>query len=69
MARADSTTICTAGVWDRDNPIGSIVQGHTNLTEIKLAAELFWRVGVPPAKIMMGFGFYGRVSALKVVLR
>jgi len=39
---------------------GSIVQGHTNLTEIKLAAELFWRVDVPPEKVVMGFGFYGR---------
>lgn len=48
------------GVWDATNPIGSIVQGHTNLTEIKLAAELFWRVNIPPAKIVLGFGFYGR---------
>ncbi|KAI1774392.1 hypothetical protein F4818DRAFT_442540 [Hypoxylon cercidicola] len=52
------------GVWDRDNPIGDIVQGHTNLTEIKLAAELFWRVGVPPSKLVMGFGFYGRSFTL-----
>jgi len=48
------------GVWDATNPIGSIVQGHTNLTEIKLAAELFWRVNIPPAKIVLGFGFYER---------
>lgn len=48
------------GTWDSNNPIGSIVQGHTNLTEIKIAMELFWRVQVPPAKISMGFGFYGR---------
>ena len=48
------------GVWDRNNPIGSIVQGHTNLTEIKLAAELLWRVKVPPEKVVLGFGFYGR---------
>jgi len=47
------------GVWDATNPISSIVQGYTNLTEIKLAAELFWRVNIPPAKIVMGFGFYG----------
>ncbi|MCJ1245495.1 hypothetical protein MMC30_002699 [Trapelia coarctata] len=52
------------GVWDRDNPIGSIVQGHTNLTEIKLAAELLWRVNIPPAKLVMGFGFYGRSFTL-----
>ena len=52
------------GAWDATNPIGSIVQGHTNLTEIKLAAELFWRVSIPPAKIVMGFGFYGRSFTL-----
>ncbi len=52
------------GVWDASDPIGSIVQGHTNLTEIKLATELFWRVNIPPAKIVMGFGFYGRSFTL-----
>ncbi|KAI9823661.1 MAG: hypothetical protein M1826_007679 [Phylliscum demangeonii] len=52
------------GVWDATNPIGSIVQAHTNLTEIKLAAQLFWRVNIPPAKIVMGFGFYGRSFTL-----
>lgn len=30
------------GVWDRNNPIGSIVQAHTNLTEIGYATELLW---------------------------
>lgn len=44
------------GIWDSTDPIGSIVQGHTNLTEIQLAAELFWRVNIPPAMIVMGFG-------------
>ncbi|KAL6229061.1 hypothetical protein BDW75DRAFT_246074 [Aspergillus navahoensis] len=52
------------GVWDADNPIGSIVQAHTNLTEIKLATELFWRAEVPPQKLVMGFGFYGRSFTL-----
>ncbi|KAH7317114.1 symbiotic chitinase [Stachybotrys elegans] len=52
------------GVWDSSNPIGSIVQGHTNLTEIKLAAELFWRVDIPPSKLALGFGFYGRAFTL-----
>ena len=52
------------GVWDANNPIGSIVQGHTNLTEIKTAAQLFWRVNVPPAKLVLGFGFYGRSFTL-----
>ena len=48
------------GVWDRNNPIGSIVQGHTNLTEIKQATDLLWRNNVPPGKVVLGTGFYGR---------
>jgi chitinase len=30
------------GTWDSSNPIGNVVQGHTNLTEIEHALELFW---------------------------
>lgn len=52
------------GVWDSTDPIGSVVQAHTNLTEIKLAADLFWRVNIPPSKLVMGFGFYGRSFTL-----
>lgn len=52
------------GAWDSINPIGSIVQGHTNLTEIKEAMELFWRVDIQPARIVLGFGFYGRAFTL-----
>ncbi|RAH72534.1 glycoside hydrolase family 18 protein [Aspergillus aculeatinus CBS 121060] len=52
------------GVWDASNPISSIVQGHTNLTEIKTAVELFWRVDVPPGMLVLGFGFYGRSFTL-----
>ncbi|KAK1752214.1 hypothetical protein QBC47DRAFT_433206 [Echria macrotheca] len=48
------------GTWDANNPIGAIAQGHTNLTEIKLAAELLWRVNVKPEQVAIGFGFYGR---------
>ncbi|KXT13896.1 hypothetical protein AC579_2627 [Pseudocercospora musae] len=48
------------GEWDKDNPIGNIVQGHTNLTEIKLATDLLWRNNVPPEKVVLGVGFYGR---------
>lgn len=48
------------GPRDRNNPIGAIAQAHTNLTEIKLAAELLWRVGVKPSQVSLGFGFYGR---------
>ncbi|KAK9423441.1 putative cytochrome p450 protein [Seiridium unicorne] len=45
------------GTWDRNNPIGA---SHTNLTEIQSAVALFWRVGIKPEQIVMGFGFYGR---------
>ncbi|KAL9118258.1 MAG: hypothetical protein Q9187_005199 [Circinaria calcarea] len=48
------------GVWDANNPIGSQVLAHTNLTEIKEALDLFWRNDVPADKIVMGLGFYGR---------
>lgn len=52
------------GSWDAHNPIGNIVQGHTNLTEIKLAMELYWRVNIPPSMLILGFGFYGRSFTL-----
>ncbi|KAI8631028.1 carbohydrate-binding module family 18 [Xylariaceae sp. FL1651] len=48
------------GVWDAQNPIGNNVLAHTNLTEIKLALDLFWRNKVPANKLNLGLGFYGR---------
>ncbi len=39
------------GVWDRLNPIGDNIYGHTNLTEINLAFDLFWRNNVPANKL------------------
>ncbi|RYP81113.1 hypothetical protein DL770_005976 [Monosporascus sp. CRB-9-2] len=48
------------GTWDRNNPIGAIAQAHTNLTEINLATQLLWRVGVKPEQVVLGYGFYGR---------
>lgn len=52
-------------MWDStDVAIGSIVQAHTNLTEIRLAVELLWRVDVLPSQVVMGFGFYGRAFTL-----
>ncbi|TVY74071.1 Chitotriosidase-1 [Fusarium oxysporum f. sp. cubense] len=53
------------GTWDSDNPIGSQVLAHSNLTEIDLALDLFWRVGVKPQNIVLGLGFYGRSFKLK----
>ncbi|KAF7510841.1 hypothetical protein GJ744_005941 [Endocarpon pusillum] len=48
------------GVWDSTNPIGNHIYGHSNLTEIKLALDLFWRNDVKPEKLNLGLGFYGR---------
>ncbi|KAI1412614.1 glycosyl hydrolases family 18-domain-containing protein [Hypoxylon sp. FL1857] len=48
------------GVWDAQNPIGNNVLVHTNLTEVKLALDLFWRNKVPANKLNLGLGFYGR---------
>ncbi len=48
------------GVWDGNNPIGKQLLAHTNLTEISLALDLFWRNEVDPGKVNMGLGFYGR---------
>ncbi|KAF2741656.1 glycoside hydrolase family 18 protein [Sporormia fimetaria CBS 119925] len=48
------------GNWDKNNPIGSIVNPHTNLTEIDEALKLLWRVGIAPEQIVLGIAFYGR---------
>lgn len=53
------------GVWDANNPIGSIVQGHSNLTEIKMTADLLWRNEVRPDQVVLGLGFYGRSFRLE----
>ncbi|KAI9923857.1 hypothetical protein MW887_008162 [Aspergillus wentii] len=52
------------GTWDRNNPIGNYVYAHTNLTEIDLALDLFWRNDVPSGKINLGLAFYGRTFEL-----
>ncbi|PHH89143.1 hypothetical protein CDD83_6594 [Cordyceps sp. RAO-2017] len=65
---ADWTNVMTYdlhGSWDKENPIGDIVQGHTNLTEIKRSMELLWRNKVAPEKVVFGLGFYGRSFTLK----
>ncbi|KAK4069890.1 CAZyme family GH18 [Trichoderma aggressivum f. europaeum] len=53
------------GTWDSKNPIGSQVLAHTNLTEIDLALDLFWRAEVKPSSIVLGLAFYGRTFNLK----
>ncbi|KAJ5705359.1 hypothetical protein N7536_001048 [Penicillium majusculum] len=63
-AGADWTNVMSYdlhGVWDKnDDWIGSVMHGHTNMTEIIEALDLFWRVGVDPSKVVMGVAFYGR---------
>ena len=53
------------GFWDRLNSIGSNLYAHTNLTKIKEAMNLFWRIGVPPEKVVFGVNFYGRSFTLE----
>ncbi|KAK3933773.1 putative glycosyl hydrolases family 18 protein [Diplogelasinospora grovesii] len=49
------------GTWDGPkDQIGSIVLAHTNLTEIQVAFDLFWRNDIEPSKLNLGVGFYGR---------
>nr|WBR46446.1 putative chitinase 18 [Pestalotiopsis sp. CR013] len=53
------------GVWDSDDQwIGNQVLAHTNITEIASALDLFWRVDVDPASIVLGLGFYARAFQL-----
>ncbi|KAI3006398.1 CAZyme family GH18 [Aspergillus niger] len=53
------------GGWDAEDPwIGSVVNAHTNLTEIVSAMDLLWRNDVPPSRVVMGLGFYGRSFTL-----
>lgn len=37
---------------------------HTNLTEISQGLDLLWRNGIPPSKVVLGLGFYGRSFTL-----
>ncbi|KAK7732719.1 hypothetical protein SLS63_004974 [Diaporthe eres] len=53
------------GIWDGHNPIGWHIYGHTNLTEMRSAFDLFWRNDVPANKVNMGLGFYGRAFQLE----
>ncbi|KAI0897338.1 glycosyl hydrolases family 18-domain-containing protein [Annulohypoxylon nitens] len=52
------------GIWDATNPIGSHINAHSNLTEIKAAFDLLWRNDVPAKKLNLGLGFYGRSFTL-----
>ncbi|KAG9123023.1 hypothetical protein FRC07_000343, partial [Ceratobasidium sp. 392] len=49
------------GVWDKDSKfLGPYINSHSNLTEIDISMNLFWRNNIPASKISMGLGFYGR---------
>lgn len=53
------------GVWDAQSKfLGPYIAPHTNITEIDLALDLFWRSGVDSSKIVMGQGWYGRSFTL-----
>ncbi|KAH2284926.1 hypothetical protein KXW02_002191 [Aspergillus fumigatus] len=53
------------GGWDADDPwIGSVVNAHTNLTDIISAMNLLWRNDIHPSQVVMGLGFYGRSFTL-----
>lgn len=52
------------GIWDSTDPIGPYVYAHTNLTEIDLALDLFWRNDISPSMINLGLAFYGRTFEL-----
>ncbi|KAF3480712.1 chitinase [Arthroderma uncinatum] len=51
--------------YDSQNPIGNNVLAHTNLTEIDLAFDLFWRGNVEPSSIVLRLAFYGRSFTLE----
>lgn len=53
------------GTWDGNSQwTSSVVNPHTNLTEISEGLSLLWRNGVDPAKVLLGLGFYGRSFTL-----
>lgn len=52
------------GAWDVNDPIGSHVLAHTNLTEINSALDLLWRNEVPANKVNLGLAFYSRTFQL-----
>ncbi|KAK7958032.1 glycoside hydrolase family 18 protein [Apiospora saccharicola] len=53
------------GTWDSTiDSLGPKVMAHTNLTEIDLTMDLFWRNDIPPENIVLGLGYYGRSFTL-----
>ncbi|KAI5919754.1 glycoside hydrolase [Camillea tinctor] len=57
------------GTWDSTiDSLGPKVMAHTNLTEIDMTMDLFWRnnllIQIDPGHIVLGLGFYGRSFTL-----
>ncbi|PYI32226.1 glycoside hydrolase [Aspergillus indologenus CBS 114.80] len=53
------------GTWDGNSPYTkSVVQPHTNLTEIKEGLDLLWRNNIDSQKVVLGEAFYGRSFTL-----
>ncbi|KAH8427245.1 uncharacterized protein LDX57_004958 [Aspergillus melleus] len=53
------------GTWDGTSEwTSSVVNPHTNLTEISDGLDLLWRNGIDPSKVLLGLGFYGRSFTL-----
>ncbi|KAJ9211204.1 CAZyme family GH18 [Paecilomyces variotii] len=53
------------GTWDGEsNYTSSVVNPHTNLTEISEGLDLLWRNNIDPGKVLLGLGFYGRSFTL-----
>ncbi|KAH8653610.1 hypothetical protein BX600DRAFT_526827, partial [Xylariales sp. PMI_506] len=53
------------GTWDAtDVYIGSVINPHTNLTEIQDALDLLWHLDIEPSMVNMGLAFYGRSFTL-----
>ncbi|KAG9123114.1 hypothetical protein FRC07_000217 [Ceratobasidium sp. 392] len=44
------------GVWDKDSKyLGPYINSHSNLTEIDISMDLFWRNNIPPNKIKLDY--------------
>jgi spore germination protein YaaH len=49
------------GKWSLvGHPADDFISAHSNLSEIDSTLQLFWRNSIPPAKVVLGIGFYGR---------
>ncbi|KAJ5441849.1 hypothetical protein N7491_004255 [Penicillium cf. griseofulvum] len=53
------------GTWDGSTKwTQSVINPHTNLTEVSTGLDLLWRNNIDPSKVLLGVGFYGRSFTL-----